>query len=359
MARVLMVSEFYPPRIGGVERFVQELSQGLVASGNQCTVLCTGDHDADETILGVRVIRVRNWPVEFHGLNLRFASRLRGLLESHDVVHINSFYPLLSNTAAHVCRRHGIPYVFSSHYHGQGHSRFGRVLYRLYLPFSRFIFENAEAIHCCSRYEGSLVERDFGENLHIEVIPHGTSYDDLSPRERNGRLLFVGRMEEYKGPQRALAIIKELKSRGRPRGLDLIGSGPMREELEEEVRALGLDDLVSFRSGLPDDELLQMMREASLLVLLSDAEAYGLVVSEALSNGTPCLVSDRMALVEFEDEPGCFVHHGPYDVEVLADTVESILESDVSVGPFTDKIPSISQMVSRLEGLFLSVMRPR
>ena len=357
MARILIVSEFYPPRIGGVERFVQQLSQGLVCKGHQCTVLCTDDQDVDEIIEGVRVVRVRNWPVEFHGINLRFATRLRSLLDSHDIVHINSFYPLLSNTAAHACMRHGVPYIFSPHYHGQGHSSLGGVLYRLYLPFSGYIFENAEAIHCCSRYEASLVERDFGADLPITVISNGTPYQNLGPRKRNGRLLFVGRMEEYKGPQRALAIVKELRSRGKEVGLDLIGDGPMRGELEMEVSSSHMDDLVRFHSRLSDDVLLKMMQEASLLILLSDAEAYGLVVSEALSNGTPCLVSDRMALVEFENEPGCFVHRGPYDVSVMADTTERILEAEVGVGPFTEKIPSMSQMVSRLECLLLSVIR--
>jgi len=356
MSRVLIVSEFYPPHIGGVERFVHVLSRGLVERGHHCTVLCTGDQDEDDRLDGVRVIRLANRPVEFHGLNLRFAARLKGLLDGYDLVHINSFYPLLSDTAARACRRRGVPYVFSPHYHGQGHSPSGRVLFRLYSPFTRPMFQHAAAVLCCSEFERSLVHRDFGPDIRTTVIPHGTPYCYLEPRSRNGRLLFVGRMEAYKGPQRVLAISKELHARGRDVGLDLVGDGPLRRELEDEVRASGLQDQVSFHSGLAEDELLRLMREASLLVLLSDAEAYGLVVSEALSNGTPCLVSDRMALAEFQDEKGCFVYHGPYESSALADLTERILDSEVEVGPPGDKIPSTERMVDMIESLYSSII---
>jgi glycosyltransferase involved in cell wall biosynthesis len=60
---ILQLSDFYRPVIGGLERHVETLSHGLIRLGHTVTVvtLQTGDHPAEETIDGVRVIRIRGW----------------------------------------------------------------------------------------------------------------------------------------------------------------------------------------------------------------------------------------------------------------------------------------------------------
>lgn len=356
MLKILMISEFYPPRVGGVEKFVKILSEGLSARGHQCTVLCTGKRDEERLESGVRIIQMANYPMEFHGINLRFGKKMRKLITECDIVHINSFYPILANVAARICLKYGKPYLFSSHYHGQGHTWMGNILFRVYRPLTRKMFREASLVHCCSKYEMDLIHRDFEEDLRIEVISDGAEHLFLEPRNRNGRLLFIGRMESYKGPQRVLQIIENLRERGRIVGLDMVGSGPLRKPLEERVEQYNLQEQVTFHSRLSDDELLRMIRQASLSILLSDAEAYGLVVSESLSNGTPCLVSDRMALVEFENEPGCFIHRGEYDLNTLSDTVEMILDTAPVVGPLTDKIPTLEKMIIKFEDTYSDIL---
>lgn len=139
-----------------------------------------------------------------------------------------------------------------------------------------------------------------------------------------------------------------------------MGDGPMREKLEEDARSIANAGSIEFLSGLSQEEVVQLMRRSLLLMLLSEAEAYGLVVSEALSNGTPCLVSDRMALAEFESEPGCFGYHGRhYDYSRIADMVESILDDPPVVGPFSEKIPINEQMVRRYIELYTSVLEEK
>jgi glycosyltransferase involved in cell wall biosynthesis len=60
---ILQLSDFYRPVIGGLERHVETLSRELIRLGHTVTVvtLQTGDHPAEETIDGVRVIRIRGW----------------------------------------------------------------------------------------------------------------------------------------------------------------------------------------------------------------------------------------------------------------------------------------------------------
>ena len=60
---ILELSDFYRPVIGGLERHVETLSRELIRLGHTVTVvtLRSGDHLAEETLDGVRVIRIRGW----------------------------------------------------------------------------------------------------------------------------------------------------------------------------------------------------------------------------------------------------------------------------------------------------------
>ena len=60
---ILQLSDFYRPVIGGLERHVETLSRELIRLGHTVTVvtLQTGDNPEEETLDGVRVIRIRGW----------------------------------------------------------------------------------------------------------------------------------------------------------------------------------------------------------------------------------------------------------------------------------------------------------
>lgn len=60
---IIQLSDFYRPVIGGLERHVETLSRELIRLGHTVTVvtLRTGDHPAEETLDGVRVIRIHGW----------------------------------------------------------------------------------------------------------------------------------------------------------------------------------------------------------------------------------------------------------------------------------------------------------
>lgn len=347
-----MVSEFYPPHVGGVETFVQNLAENLVEHGHECTVLCTSDVEGDETINGVRVMRLPNSPLEFHGVNFFFKGTLKRIIGEFDIVHINSFYPFLSLEASRECVRQGVPYVFSPHYHGKGHSPLGKLLFYLYKPMASPLFRDAAMVICCSDYEKGLVLESYPFCDRVTTISHGVQKFDLDNRGRDGNILFIGRMERYKGPQHVVGIVKRLHEKGKEVKAVMVGDGPMKESIEKEIELSSLSGFVKIIPHVERKQLDDLIKRSSLLVLLSEAEAYGLVVAEALSQGTPCLVSDRMALREFEGEQGCIVYKGKdYDYDELAEIVWEVLSDPPAVGPLTDKIPSIKRMT----GMYISV----
>ncbi|GAC1598830.1 MAG: hypothetical protein NVS3B28_30790 [Candidatus Velthaea sp.] len=78
----------------------------------------------------------------------------------------------------------------------------------------------------------------------------------------------------------------------------IVGTGPLRSELEQRVRTLGLDDAVCF-TGQLDDTLPLAYRAADVSIVPSvELEGFGLSVVESLACGTPALVTPVTGLPE-------------------------------------------------------------
>jgi len=298
-----MVTKFYHPRIGGVETTVKELCENLARMGHECTVV-TQDRElsGEETINGVRVVR---FPVDsrvFGGMNRLLGRYLKRNLDpgSYDIVQIHSYHILLSLQAAHIAHGKGIPYLFSTHYHGKGHTQLRDLAFRAYHPIGARMLSNSEHITTVSKYEKDLLVRDFPKVADkVTVIPSGVKrFPPLAVERRRDTLLYVGRVMPYKGIDRTIEAIALLKERGFGANLRIVGRGPAEKELRALAERLGVTDQVAWIGDVGDEELNREYRSAGALVLLSAAEAYGLVVAEALSCETPAIVAKKEALVE-------------------------------------------------------------
>jgi glycosyltransferase involved in cell wall biosynthesis len=145
-----------------------------------------------------------------------------------------------------------------------------------------------------SEWERDQLSNDFG--VEATVIPNGVAIDRFAgatPVERNRPyLLTVGRLEEYKGVQhviRAMAALPEYD-------LLVAGKGPYQEELEEISRKEGVENQVEFLRYVDDEKLPKLYAGADMYMTMSEFEAYGMTVAEALASGTPCVVSKDAAL---------------------------------------------------------------
>ena len=125
--------------------------------------------------------------------------------------------------------------------------------------------------------------------LELERLPRrsGTRTDEV-------RFICVGRLSPEKGHAGLLEAFARLRQ-SRPRvRLDLVGDGPDRAELERQATALGLDKSVTFLGRLPEQETLQKIAEADVLVLPSFMEGLPVVLMEAMAMRVP-VISSRVA----------------------------------------------------------------
>jgi glycosyltransferase involved in cell wall biosynthesis len=292
--RVALIAPRFAPHVGGVETHVAAIASRLVEGGVDIEVLTQAPDErlpSSDRIDGVPVHRFRaavrseSYPVS-PGLALHLA-RSRG---RYDVVHAHNYHALpalMANLAPGAAR------VFTPHYHGGGHTRLARLLHWPYRPLGALCFARADRIVCVSRAEAELVAQHFpSAAAKTTVIPNGVEPDAIRAaapfEDRHPVVLTAGRLEPHKRVEAAIDAVALVP------GADLVilGHGPERARLEQRAARLGLDGRVCFAGRVPAGEVRRWLRTAQVYVSMSEREAFGLTVSEALAGGARAVVSD-------------------------------------------------------------------
>jgi glycosyltransferase involved in cell wall biosynthesis len=354
--RIAQVVPFYHPQIGGVETHVRSLAQGCAAAGDEVTVLThqNGGNSTDETIESVRVLR---FPLSVRSTTYPFSIRLFSYLRQHatefDLVHSHSYHTLVGHAAIHS----RLPFVFTPHYHGTGHTPFRVLLHRLYRPSGSRQFGAADAIICVSEAERTLVVKDFPDAAgKITTIPNGTSFKKLTPSQDGGRcdepmILIVGRLERYKNLDLVIAAFQTLPSAAT---LVVVGEGPDRSRLERLVRSGQPAWPVRFTGRASAQQLDGLLARATVVASASDHEAFGLTLAEGLASGARVVASGIPAHREIgrlagHDAPITFAD--PRDTPQFAKALaESLASGRVTAGEL--KLPSWGQVVAATRDLY-------
>jgi glycosyltransferase involved in cell wall biosynthesis len=114
------------------------------------------------------------------------------------------------------------------------------------------------------------------------------------------RLLFVGRLEETKGVERAINILGLLRQRGVAAVLDLVGDGPERPTFENLVATQRLGEHVIFHGWVARTELGPLFSRAHLMVFPSScSEGWPKVLSEGMAYGVVPLAGDVSSIPQF------------------------------------------------------------
>lgn len=344
--KIAQVCPRYPPYIGGVETHVSEISGRLARAGHEVTVVSTdpsGKLPRESVVEGVRVLR---FPALAPGDAYYFSPALYKYMRratGFDIVHAHGYhaFPALLSTGSNAKK-----FIFTPHYHGKGHTPIRNFLLKPYRLAGRRAFEKADTVVCVSEFEKGLVCRDFGCEDQVKVVPNGIVRSEFSGLERvesGKQILYVGRLEEYKGVQyaiKALQLLPEYR-------LKIVGKGPYREALVGEAADAGIADRVDFSSDLSRKELLQSYAAADVTIMLSKFEAYGITVAEALAAGVPTIVANGSALSEFVDNGLCKGVDLPVSAETLADEIKTARRV-----PYAREILDWDEVVSRLLDIY-------
>ena len=365
--KILAVNHIYYLPVSGINRVVKRVGEELVKRGHEYTVLTlhSGSSIEEASEHGIHVIKL---PCKFFKSKwYAHLSALRFLLANvadFDVVNSHNYYSFWSVFAAWSCKKRGVPFVFTPHYHGRRGTKKGwyPLLYDLFSPFGRLSFSWARATICVSQYERALITRaidaSYGRSLVIQNGVDTVSATGAPHRIHNpASILCVTNLFESKGVQYLIEAMRILhEERQEDVTLNIVGDGPFKPRLEALVKKYSLTNKVLFRSHLSRTELDQQYKEADVFALLSYSEAYGIVVAEALAAGIPCIVAKAAALEEFTNERGCFGIEYPPDIPRLTSLISKLLHNNVPVGPLNaQKIRTWDKVAEEYEHIYYQV----
>jgi glycosyltransferase involved in cell wall biosynthesis len=388
--RVLMVNKYYH-MVGGVERYVQELTQVLQQRGHDVVPFAMADPRNDPSPYAEHFVtpidffdsarRPAPWQVAERVIYSREAyHKMTQLIEATqpDIAHIHNISHYISPSILDALHEQGIPVAMTLHE------------YKLVCPVCTFWVNNAICERCRGgRYYHCAVQRcnhgSLGGSLlnaveayvhrliriygkvgqfispsrflrqkHIEYglsperiqfIPNFLLLEDYQPRFRNdGYFAYAGRLTPFKGVGTLLEAIARLQP---AQPLLIVGDGPSRDDLGVSAARLGLTNVrfLGHRSG---DDLRALIAGAMFVVVPSEwYENCPYAVLEAFALGKPVVATAIGGIPELIEDGVTGVLVPPSDPDALA----AALQQMCSIGaPLPDMGRAARQHVERSHG---------
>jgi phosphatidylinositol alpha-1,6-mannosyltransferase len=306
VSRVLLVTNDFPPRRGGIQSYLADLVTQLAATGEHTlTVYAPQWKDADAfdaTSPGYHVVRhpgTLMLPVPTVDARMRRLIGERGI----DTVWFGAAAPL--GLLAARARRAGARRVLAStHGHEVGWSM---------LPGARSVLrrigDESDVVTYVSRYTRGRFASAFGPKAALEHLPPGVDSERFRPdpasrtemRTRHGlgqrpTVVCLSRLVPRKGQDMLIRALPTIRQRVNGAALVIAGGGPYLDTLRGLAAQFGVTDHVTFTGGVPSAELPAYHAMADVFAMPCrtrgaglDVEGLGIVFLEASATGVPVI----------------------------------------------------------------------
>ena len=398
--KVLHVIPSVSEQSGGPAQAIFPMCRALVARGHEVCIATTrhglpslnGNGNGPQRYNGTST---HFFPIQW-GDRFKYSRPLKTWLDenvrSFDVVHIHAVFNHSSIAAARACRRHLVPYVvrplgtldpWSLKQKSVRKSLFWNLA-------AKRMMTDAATIHYTAQAEFDRVKDSLGLT-HGTVVPLGiTSSDSVlgpqasrpardqpgltlaaqqagTPAARSGPyVLFLSRLHPKKGLDVLIkAFVAVHKNREFPEWRLVIagdGDAAFVNSLKQLVSSSSADGFISFIGWVSGDEKRDVLRKASLLVLPSSQENFGLCVLEALAEGVPVVVSRDVNLAsDIADAGAGWI--SAIDIVSLQKTISEAMTDEEQrlsrglAGKLFSKNFSWESIAEELEKMYLAIIR--
>lgn len=156
------------------------------------------------------------------------------------------------------------------------------------------------------------------------------------PTSTRRDLCIVARLSAQKGLPLLLEGFAQAIDKGADIGLQIVGDGEMREEIESRVQSLGLSDRITLHGSLSNADVRAVLEKSYALVLPSFAEGLPVVLMEAMGIGRPAISTSIAGIPELviHKENGWLIPSGsiPALVDALIEFSNTPVETLINMG---------------------------
>lgn len=312
--RIALFTETYLPHINGVVTHVKLLREGLEKLGHEVLVV-TADgtarhHYIKDGVLycpGASIKRFYNY-----GVAPPFSRTRLKLLQQFapDIIHIHNEFGIgLSGVLASKLLRKPLVYTLHTMYEEYLYyvspSAFLGATKQIYRTYTRFLSRNAAALTGPSKKCEDYF-RDIGVMKFVNVIPNAVELDAFMPEniteeqktsfrkqynlpEHIMLACFVGRL----GREKSVDVLLDYWAKAiKPEDeihLVIIGDGPCREELMQQAKALGIENMTTFTGAVLHEKLPPYLASCDIYITASLSDTNSISMLEGMATGLPVL----------------------------------------------------------------------
>jgi glycosyltransferase involved in cell wall biosynthesis len=303
--RILVLIHEFPPIGGGGGRVAQDLCLGFSKHGHEVRVL-TADLNGiqdDLSALGFSVERVSSGRREAYRADIRamagyvfagFWAACKIIKDWRpDLIHVHFAVPA-GPMAWMLSKLYRIPYILTAHLGDVpgGVPEKTRGWFRWIFPMTPPIWKGAARVVAVSGYTRQLALVNY--EVDIDVIPNGVDCQQLAPLElmqnKPPRIVFAGRFMEQKNPLQVVRVLAGLRQL--PWTCVMLGDGPLRSEVEREIKEQKLDDRIILKGWVDQEVVLDEFARSEILFMPSRSEGLPVVGVQAMASGLAIVAGD-------------------------------------------------------------------
>lgn len=277
--KVLIVSTYIPPNIGGAEQVAWETAVRLAKHKDLEVHILTTGKEGTETKNNIIIHKVPDMPLkEFYYSTLSY-KKIKKIMDKNkfDLVHFHIPLPW-----AFVLRKYKMKKIVTLH--GieacDARKKYPHRIIRTIL--TKRVFKKMNKFTTVSKWYSKEVKKYY--HVNCEVIPNGIDVDFYRPlkvKKENNVILFVGRIIKIKGVLELLNVANDLKKYE----FWFAGKGPLSKKINlKNTKYLG------FKNG---SQLIEIYNKATICVLPSHTENMPVVALEAMSCGSPVIATKK------------------------------------------------------------------
>ncbi|NND70394.1 MAG: glycosyltransferase family 4 protein, partial [Rhodothermales bacterium] len=299
--RILLVSQDFPPGLGGIQTYAFELARNFEKDCSSFAVIAPWIEGCEvfDSSVPFEVIRIRASSFTFPFKTQGYIRRFRKQNGLDWVINVQWFSALGSKIA----RLTGQPFKIAIAVHGRE---------LLLKPFkvkwaNRFrywaqgrVLSSVDKVLPVSNYTRSLVEKHGVPSSIIRVVNNGANverFGHIGSNGTNGRkktVLTVSRLVERKGIDTVLRSLPTVLQKVPELSYVVVGDGPDLDRLTSLAQTLNVDSHVEFVGPIAPNELPELYHHCDVFVMPSrnsppDVEGFGIVFLEANACGKPVI----------------------------------------------------------------------
>lgn len=352
--RILIATGIFPPDIGGPATYVKNLSEDLLVFGHEIKVITYSDNKNEKKeIDNLSIFKIsRQQNIFFRYLKyfwrVLVLSEWADIIYAHDLVSTGLPCALVKTLKPRLklVVRLGGDFLWEKSFNNGWTEKPLSKYYeqskgfseKIFLLVYEFVLSKCDKIIFSTEWQKEIYEKYLKVNPgKVVVINNAFPKYDLPTENRlevEKTILLAGRLIKLKNFARVFEAIKDLKDIK----ITIIGEGPEKDNLRNISESLELNNRISFKNGVEQNELAEEIRKSFLVLVPSATEISPNLVLECLKLGKPAVVTKECGFSK--KYAGQLIFIDPFDVYDIKEKI-SFLSEKRNYDNYLEKIKSI------------------